>query len=134
MQAPAPRYLHFNASTNCTHSALQLLRWLTDAEKLKCGLDVLAGLRQVVADISEAAAAVRAPFAWEDGPLVIAMRAGDMILIDELNLAEDAVLERLNRCNALLTHATCLVCHAAGCCGCGSLEFLYFPRRCNPVR
>lgn len=27
-----------------------------------------------------------------------AMRRGDMILIDELNLADDAVLERLNRC------------------------------------
>jgi midasin len=25
------------------------------------------------------------------------MRRGDMILIDEINLAEDAVLERLNR-------------------------------------
>jgi midasin len=32
-----------------------------------------------------------------DGPLVTAMRRGDMILIDEINLAEDAVLERLNR-------------------------------------
>ncbi|KAG2499138.1 hypothetical protein HYH03_002721 [Edaphochlamys debaryana] len=38
----------------------------------------------------------RAPFAWADGPLVTAMRRGDMILIDEINLAEDAVLERLN--------------------------------------
>ena len=26
-----------------------------------------------------------------------AMRCGDMILVDEINLAEDAVLERLNR-------------------------------------
>jgi midasin len=32
-----------------------------------------------------------------DGPLVTAMRRGDIILIDEINLAEDAVLERLNR-------------------------------------
>ena len=45
----------------------------------------------------EAAAAARAPFEWTDGPLVTAMRRGDIILIDELNLAEDAVLERLNR-------------------------------------
>ena len=48
--------------------------------------------------MQEAAAAARAPFVWVDGPLVTAMRRGDMILIDELNLAEDAVLERLNRC------------------------------------
>lgn len=39
----------------------------------------------------------KAPFQWTDGPLVEAMRNGDMLLIDELNLAEDAVLERLNR-------------------------------------
>ena len=45
----------------------------------------------------EAAASARAPFEWADGPLVTAMRQGDIILIDELNLAEDAVLERLNR-------------------------------------
>jgi len=32
-----------------------------------------------------------------DGPLINAMRNGDILLIDELNLAEDAVLERLNR-------------------------------------
>ena len=57
----------------------------------------LDGLRGLVAEICEAAATVRAPFAWEDGPLVSAMRAGDIILVDELNLAEDAVLERLNR-------------------------------------
>jgi midasin len=36
------------------------------------------------------------PFAWEDGPLVHAMRQGDLMLVDELNLAEDSVIERLN--------------------------------------
>ena len=41
-------------------------------------------------------ATYRAPFEWVDGPLVLAMKEGDIILIDELNLAEDAVLERLN--------------------------------------
>ncbi|KNC56498.1 uncharacterized protein AMSG_11499 [Thecamonas trahens ATCC 50062] len=35
-------------------------------------------------------------FAWYDGPLPAAMKAGDMFLIDEISLAEDAVLERLN--------------------------------------
>lgn len=42
------------------------------------------------------ASAACAPFVWEDGPLVKAMREGCMMLIDEVNLAEDAVLERLN--------------------------------------
>lgn len=35
-------------------------------------------------------------FEWVDGPLVIAMRKGELLLLDELSLAEDAVLERLN--------------------------------------
>ncbi|ELA41436.1 uncharacterized protein VICG_01541 [Vittaforma corneae ATCC 50505] len=33
---------------------------------------------------------------WMDGPLVKAMNDGDAFLIDEINLAEDSVLERLN--------------------------------------
>ena len=57
----------------------------------------LEQLRAAVAALAEAAAGVRAPFEWADGPLVQAMKCGDMILVDELNLAEDAVLERLNR-------------------------------------
>lgn len=57
----------------------------------------LEQLRAAVAALGEAVAGVCAPFEWADGPLVQAMRRGDMILVDELNLAEDAVLERLNR-------------------------------------
>ena len=57
----------------------------------------LERLRGAAAEAAAAAAAARAPFEWVDGPLVTAMRRGDIILIDELNLAEDAVLERMNR-------------------------------------
>lgn len=35
-------------------------------------------------------------FEWVDGPLIIAMRAGDVFLADEISLADDSVLERLN--------------------------------------
>lgn len=35
-------------------------------------------------------------FEWSDGPLVTAMKLGNLILLDEMSLAEDAVLERLN--------------------------------------
>lgn len=35
-------------------------------------------------------------FEWRDGPLVSAMRTGCPILIDEISLADDSVLERLN--------------------------------------
>lgn len=50
-----------------------------------------------MSELSAAAAEARRPFEWEDGPLVVALRRGDWILVDELNLAEDAVIERLNR-------------------------------------
>ncbi|KAK2459689.1 hypothetical protein APHAL10511_008334 [Amanita phalloides] len=35
-------------------------------------------------------------FEWHDGPLVEAMQGGDVFLIDEISLADDSVLERLN--------------------------------------
>lgn len=38
----------------------------------------------------------KATFEWADGPLVKSMKDGDVLLIDEISLAEDAVLERLN--------------------------------------
>ncbi|KAJ3057055.1 AAA ATPase midasin [Rhizophlyctis rosea] len=38
----------------------------------------------------------RALFEWHDGPLVQAMRLGELFLLDEISLADDSVLERLN--------------------------------------
>lgn len=35
-------------------------------------------------------------FRWKDGPLVEAMKRGDLFLVDEISLADDSVLERLN--------------------------------------
>ncbi|XP_011501204.1 PREDICTED: midasin-like [Ceratosolen solmsi marchali] len=35
-------------------------------------------------------------FEWVDGPLIKAMRSGDFFLADEISLADDSVLERLN--------------------------------------
>ena len=35
-------------------------------------------------------------FEWVDGPLVTAMKEGAMFLVDEISLADDSVLERLN--------------------------------------
>lgn len=35
-------------------------------------------------------------FEWTDGPLVQAMKEGDFFLLDEISLADDSVLERLN--------------------------------------
>ena len=41
------------------------------------------------------------------------MKQGDILLIDELNLADDAVLERLNRYNCHCSH--CLFGHSSSC-------------------
>ncbi|EME84614.1 uncharacterized protein MYCFIDRAFT_113897, partial [Pseudocercospora fijiensis CIRAD86] len=38
----------------------------------------------------------KALFEWVDGSLVQAMRAGELFLLDEISLADDSVLERLN--------------------------------------
>lgn len=40
--------------------------------------------------------AFSALFEWSDGPLVHAMMTGDLLLLDEVSLADDSVLERLN--------------------------------------
>ncbi len=37
-------------------------------------------------------------FAWSDGIFLKALRAGDWVLLDELNLASQSVLEGLNAC------------------------------------
>ncbi len=37
-------------------------------------------------------------FAWCDGPFLSALKRGHWILLDELNLASQAVLEGLNAC------------------------------------
>ncbi|KAG5644766.1 hypothetical protein DXG03_007674 [Asterophora parasitica] len=39
---------------------------------------------------------LQAIFEWHDGPLIEAMQNGDVFLLDEISLADDSVLERLN--------------------------------------
>lgn len=58
--------------------------------------NLLATLESEVASLKALAVRTQGLFEWTDGPLVTAMRNGEFILLDELSLAEDAVLERLN--------------------------------------
>ena len=68
-----------------------LICWSHDA-------DAILSLQQAASRLqATAAACASALIEWVDGPLVQAMKQGDVLLLDELNLAEDAVLERLNR-------------------------------------
>lgn len=53
-------------------------------------------LQTSVADLVDRMRKATSLFEWHDGPLVQAMQAGDYILLDEISLADDSVLERLN--------------------------------------
>ncbi|CAN0878069.1 MDN1 [Linum grandiflorum] len=56
----------------------------------------LDSLERMKGDLSELHKKWQNIFMWQDGPLVQAMKAGDLFLIDEISLADDSVLERLN--------------------------------------
>ncbi|KIO05359.1 hypothetical protein M404DRAFT_999966 [Pisolithus tinctorius Marx 270] len=58
--------------------------------------DVQDSLRASLQDLRSALMKSQALFQWHDGPLVRAMRQGDVFLLDEISLADDSVLERLN--------------------------------------
>ncbi|KAJ9101874.1 hypothetical protein QFC21_003214 [Naganishia friedmannii] len=47
-------------------------------------------------DLRSSVQQASALFEWSDGPLVHAMQEGSVLLLDELSLADDSVLERLN--------------------------------------
>ena len=76
------------------HSELTAIK-----ESLPQGAEEAEALDGLLAEADSVSAGIirsRALFAWSDGPLLTAMRNGDLLLIDEISLAEDAVLERLN--------------------------------------
>ena len=50
---------------------------------------------------------IKALFEWADGPLVQAMKEAQFFLLDEISLADDAVLERLN--SVLESHRTLIL-------------------------
>ncbi|KAF7364926.1 Midasin [Mycena venus] len=52
--------------------------------------------RSRLQDVRRKCLRLKSIFEWHDGPLVDAMRGGDVFLLDEISLADDSVLERLN--------------------------------------
>ncbi|KAL2462441.1 ATPase [Forsythia ovata] len=53
-------------------------------------------IEQVAMELDQLLQKWQTIFMWQDGPLVEAMKNGDMFLVDEISLADDSVLERLN--------------------------------------
>ncbi|KAI0036574.1 midasin [Vararia minispora EC-137] len=72
----------------------------SDLDALAAALDrVFKALPTLSTRAAEARSKIQrlaAIFGWHDGPLVEAMRSGDILLLDEISLADDSVLERLN--------------------------------------
>lgn len=58
--------------------------------------DELRNIEQIHEEMTELLKQWRTIFMWQDGPLVQAMKSGDLFLVDEISLADDSVLERLN--------------------------------------
>lgn len=56
----------------------------------------VAILENMVTELFELHQKWQTIFKWQDGPLVRAMKDGDLFLVDEISLADDSVLERLN--------------------------------------
>uniref|UniRef100_A0A452IL58 Midasin n=1 Tax=Gopherus agassizii TaxID=38772 RepID=A0A452IL58_9SAUR len=64
--------------------------------------DFLGGLRPVRQRSKDKEFDSSRLFEWHDGPLVLAMKEGAFFLLDEISLADDSVLERLNRYSVYL--------------------------------
>lgn len=58
--------------------------------------DVSIPIRDSLDDARRSILRLNSIFEWHDGPLIEAMRKGDVFLLDEISLADDSVLERLN--------------------------------------
>ena len=84
------------------YPAIEAFERTNKRQKLESGMvvdDEKGNLVDFEAKLDEIEALLRrynAIFEWMDGPLVTAMKDGDMILLDEISLADDAVLERMN--------------------------------------
>ncbi|KAL7716713.1 Midasin [Entamoeba marina] len=73
-----------------------LQKYFNSDESLQCLLKQYTTQHKKDKEIDDLISEYKTLFKWYDGPLIEAMTKGDMFLIDEINMAEDSVLERLN--------------------------------------
>ena len=79
-----------SGATSLKGRADALLRRL----KVSAGTDLEA--KKLYKEVKKLRSELSMVFEWHDGILVEAMRAGGLLLVDEISLANDSVLERLN--------------------------------------
>jgi len=63
---------------------------------LALGSDVTMDFENMIEELSNLHQKWQTIFMWQDGPLVLATNDGDLFFVDEISLADDSVLERLN--------------------------------------
>ncbi|CAJ1950871.1 unnamed protein product [Sphenostylis stenocarpa] len=91
-----------SSDINAASSTLDMLNGMIRKckEGHVCSLEVsrkdLNALEQIKLDLNGLHQKWQSIFVWQDGPLIEAMRDGDLFLVDEISLADDSVLERLN--------------------------------------
>ncbi|TKY64312.1 Midasin protein [Spatholobus suberectus] len=97
-----PEDFFVSSDINHASSTLDMLNAMIRKckEGQTCSLDVsgedLNALEQIMLDLNGLHQKWQSIFVWQDGPLIKAMRDGDLFLVDEISLADDSVLERLN--------------------------------------
>ncbi|XP_074294838.1 midasin-like [Silene latifolia] len=103
LSSKALLYLHENnisVDIGKAPSTLDQLNTILDNCKKGLISDVfeqdIAYLEKVKDELSQLYQKWQTIFLWQDGPLVEAMKHGDLLLVDEISLADDSVLERLN--------------------------------------
>ncbi|ODQ67900.1 midasin, partial [Nadsonia fulvescens var. elongata DSM 6958] len=72
----------------------------SDLQELGQAFDIIQDkssiLPEVIEQINDLRAKLKVLFEWADGSLIKTLKSGDFFLLDEISLADDSVLERLN--------------------------------------
>ncbi|XP_024535665.1 midasin [Selaginella moellendorffii] len=77
-------------------ATIDIARRVLKSEEVLISSEEKAVLHSTVTTLQKLRKEWQSLFVWHDGPLVDAMRNGDLFLVDEISLADDSVLERLN--------------------------------------
>ena len=79
-----------------TNSMSTTIQWFNDLLKSDLNDKSNEKQQQDIQSIFDLNKQYQSIFVWEDGPLLECMKEGKIFLFDEISLAEDAVLERIN--------------------------------------
>ncbi|XP_071712181.1 midasin isoform X2 [Rutidosis leptorrhynchoides] len=82
-----------NQASTTINQVTMMIKFYEGQGQLSTDVDFLKVVRQELSVLHQKWCTI---FNWQDGPLVQAMKNGDLFLVDEISLADDSVLERLN--------------------------------------